>query len=304
MKPNDTDSVTVDNSMVKANILNEYFASVFTKEPNGDFCELEQRDIDEQSQIHIRKLEVKKLLKELKTCKSPGPDGLHPRLLHELANQVYLPLSIIFEALMKSIRIPTQWKIARVSAINKKRNRKLASNYRPVSITSIVCRVLETIIRNFMVEFLVSNNLLSDFQFEFVKGRSTILQLLNVLNDWTNSLENKFDCIYLDYQKAFDSVPQKRLISKLRSYRFNLVIIRWVENYLRDRSQYVKINGEQSQWRPVTSGIPQGSVLGLLLFLIYINDLPKYVNSTIYMYADDTKIYREIREKHDREILQ
>ena len=84
MNPSDTDSVTVDNSKAKANILNEYFAIVFTKEPNGDFCELEHRDIDEQSQIHIGKLEVKKLLNELKTCKSPGPDGLHPRLLHEL----------------------------------------------------------------------------------------------------------------------------------------------------------------------------------------------------------------------------
>ena len=129
---------------------------------------------------------------------------------------------------------------------------------------------------------------------------------LNVLNDWTNSLENKLttDWIYLDYQKAFDSVPHKRLISKLPSYRFNPVIISWVENYLRDRSQYVEINGEQSQWQPVTSGIPQGSVLGPLLFLIYINDLPKHVNSTIYMYADDTKIYRKIRDKHDQEILQ
>ena len=126
---------------------------------------------------------------------------MHPRLLHELANQVYLPLSKIFEASLKSNKIPEQWKIARVSAIHKKGNRKLASNYRPVSITSIVCRVLETIIRNSVVEFMVSNNLLSDYQFGFVKGRSTTLQLLNVLNDWTNSLENKFttDCIYLDY---------------------------------------------------------------------------------------------------------
>ena len=124
------------------------------KNPTCDFCELEQRVIDEQSQIHIRKLEVKKLLNELNTCKSPGPDCLHSRLLHELAIEIYLPLSIIFEASMKSIKIPKQWKIARVSAIHKKGNRKLASNYRPVSITRIVCRVLETIIRNFMVGFL------------------------------------------------------------------------------------------------------------------------------------------------------
>ena len=111
MNPRDTNSITVDNSKVKANILNEYFASVFTTEPNGAFCELEQRDIDEQSQIHIRKLEVKKLLNELKTCKSPGPDGLHPRLLHELANQVYLPLSKIFEASLKSNKIPKHGKL-------------------------------------------------------------------------------------------------------------------------------------------------------------------------------------------------
>ena len=118
--------------------------------------------------------------------------------------------------------------------------------------------------------------------------------------------ENKFstDCIYLDYQKAFDSVPHRRLISKLRSYKINECLVNWVEDYLQNRSQFVEINGEKSQWLPVTSGIPQGSVLGPLLFLIYINDLPENVNSTVYMYADDTKIYREIQSDDDHEVLQ
>ena len=116
----------------------------------------------------------------------------------------------------------------------------------------------------------MSNDLLSAYQFGFLKGRSTTLQLLKVLNDWTED-----ECL-----------------------------VRWVKNYLQDQSQFVEINGEKSQWIPVKSGIPQGSVLGPLLFLIYINDLRDNVNSTAYMYADDTKIYREIKSEYDHGILQ
>ena len=306
VNPKDTASNLIDNSKEKANILNTYFASVFTKEPDGDFISLEEKQNLRQIPLEFSIDEVRKLLQKLKTGKSPGPDGFHPRFINELADELCLPLYLIFKSSVSCAKIPKQWKFARVSAIYKKGNRKVASNYRPVSITSIICRMLETIIRDNVVKFLMSNDLLSAYQFGFLKGRSTTLQLLKVLNDWTESMESKFstDCIYLDYQKAFDSVPHRRLISKLRSYKINECLVRWVENYLQDRSQFVEINGEKSQWIPVTSVIPQGSVLGPLLFLIYINDLPENVNSTVYMYADDTKIYSEIKSEYDHGILQ
>ena len=124
---------------------------------------------------------------------------------------------MIFRESILTSTITKQWKIARVSAIHKKGNKKLASNYRPVRITSIVCRTLKIYLRDSMAYFLMENFLLSNYQFGFIKGRSSTLKLLNVLNDWTQSVENKkfIDCIYMDCQKVFDKVPHCRLISKL-----------------------------------------------------------------------------------------
>ena len=254
--------------------------------------------------ISVQTLES--LLKKMDANKSPSPDGYHPYFIKEIAEYISKPLCIIFRNSILYGKIPTQWKEARVSAIYKKGNKKLASNYRPVSITSILCRIMETIIRNQIVEYMQYENLFSIFQFGFIKGRSTSLQLLNIMNDWTSSMENcNFnDCIYLDYQKAFDTVPHNRLFSKLHAYNINEKIINWIKYYLSERKQFVEINGQKSEWQNVTSGIPQGSVLGPLLFLIYINDLPDDINSTIYMYADDTKLYREIKSPDDHLILQ
>ena len=154
-----------------------------------------------------------------------------------------LYLIYVFKSSVSCAKIRKQWKFARVSAIFKKGNHKLASNYWPVSITSIICRILETIMKNSTVKKLMSNDLLSVNQFGFLKGRSTTLQLLTVLNDRTESIENKFstDCIFGLLKSFWFCTSQ---ISKLRSYKITECLVRWVENYQKDRSQFVEINGE------------------------------------------------------------
>ena len=215
--PNDESSRLTNNDSHKANLLNEYFASVFTNEPHGNIPILETRTEKEMEYNIISDDEIALLLKNMDGNKSPSPDGYHPCFIKELADFIIEPIGIIFRNSMESGTIPSQWKEARVSAIYKKGNKKLAGNYRPVSITSVLCRILEKLIRNQIVEYMQSENLLSDLQFGFIKGRSTSLQLLNIMNDWTCAIENSnsSDCIYLDYQKAFDTVPHNPVKNNL-----------------------------------------------------------------------------------------
>jgi len=165
---------------------------------------------------------------------------------------------------------------------------------------------MEKLIRKRIVDHMNSNDLFSDKQFGFIGARSTNLQLLRVMDHWTSILDQggEIDTIYTDFMKAFDKVPHKRLIYKLEKYGISKQTCKWVQNFLTNRKQRVQVYGSYSQWHDVTSGIPQGSVLGPILFVVFINDLPKCVNSSVFMFADDTKIYREISTKNDQLILQ
>ena len=202
--------------------------------------------------------------------------------------------------------LPKEWKQGKISAIYKKWSRKVAGNYRPVSLTSIVCKCLEICVRNHIVSHMKKNNLFSPQQFGFIRGRSTVLQLLNVMNLWTSALDRDetIDTIYLDFLKAFDTVPHRRLLGKIKSFGITGHTPRWVQAFLTDRIQQVHVNGAHSEWANVTSGIPQGSVLGPILFVLYINDLPSTINSNVYMFADDTKIFNNIKSPEDRVVLQ
>ena len=150
------------------------------------------------------------------------------------------------------------------------------------------------------------NNFFTRKEYGFISGRSTAFQLLEVLDKWTEALDLGYsiDCVYMDYQKAYDAVPHKRLHNKLTSYGIHEQLIAWIDNFLSNRVQQVGVNGERSEWHNVTSGIPQGSVLVPLLFVIFINDLPETVNSDAYLFADDTKIFKIIKSSDDSTILQ
>ena len=293
----------------KANAFCDYFSSVFTEEDDNSFENLSYKDnLNEMTDICFNVDDIKIKLKNLNVNKSQGPDNIHPKILKEANEVLALPLHILFETSFRLKQLPQDWKSANISAIFKKGSKLDVGNYRPVSLTCICCKIMESIIRDNIFTFFIDNKLFSPRQFGFMKGRSTVLQLLKVLDEWTELLESggQVDVIYTDFEKAFDKVPHKRLISKLRSYKINDKIVNWIESFLKSRKQRVKINGKLSDWQAVLSGIPQGSILGPLLFIIYINDLVQVCNqgSKLYLYADDSKVFKHINNILDEQILQ
>ena len=175
-----------------------------------------------------------------------------------------------------------------------------------MSLTSVACKMMEKLVRNEVMVHMTRNNLLSSLQHGFVHGRSCTTQLLEVLDKWTEAIEqgDSVDAIYLDFAKAFDTVPHQRLLVKLAGYGMGGKVLQWIAAFLEGRHQRVLVNGSNSSWSPVTSGIPQGSVLGPMLFVCYINDMPDVVASPIHMFADVTKIFRQMTAQSDQVTLQ
>ena len=238
---------------------------------------------------------VEKVLKGLNRGKSMGPDEIN-RLFFKTMSKVFsVPLAIIFQESVGSGTISKLWKDARVTPLFKKGQKSDPGNYRPVSLTSVVCKCLETIIRAQILEHLVRNKHISVSQFGFRSGRSCILQLIDVMEDWSQYIEDdeSWDTIYLDFSKAFDSVAHKRLLHKISAFGILGSVLSWIQDFLTGRRQYISVKGGSSSWKDVLSGVPQGSVLGPILFILYINDLPEVVNSIVKIFADDTKIYNK-----------
>ena len=244
---------------------------------------------------------VRNEIRGLNINTSCGPDEIHPRLLQELVDIISEPIVFLMNKSMETGVIPLDWKKAYVSPIYKKGARNRAENYRPISLTCILCKLMESFIKDVVMKHLKSKNLLSCKKYGFISGRSTTTQLLSYLDKCIKTIVTGgvVDTIYFDFAKAFDTVPHRRLLGKLTCYGISGNIINWIKAFLLGRSQVVRVNGEKSEETAVLSGIPQGSVLGPLLFVVYINDLPESVKSNIFLFADDTKILKQITSKED-----
>ncbi len=279
----------------KAELLNTYFASVFTTD-NGVLPIIPRLDLQSLlEEVFFDADSICETIKTFNNSRSRGPDMYPPFFLKKIAKNISRPLCTIFAVSLSSQTVPVDWKLANVTAIYKgKGSRHDPKSYRPISLTSVVCKIMEKIIRKAMFKHLDLNNLISSSQHGFRSAFSTTTQLLDFL-EWVTKrfdVNDAIDVIYLDIAKAFDSVSHPKLIARLSQYGIRGSLLGWLTNFLSGRRQRVGIDGTFSQWESVTSGVPQGTVLGPILFLIYINELAEIANpSNVKLYADDAKIY-------------
>ena len=301
----------IDNNLVQNDLeiveeLNSFFVSVFTAEKPDNLPNIPVNNIEHLTDIFIAPDVILKKLSTLKDYKAPGPDNIYPKLLKECAQQLCVPLSIIFRKSIDEGIVFRQWKLANITPLFKKGAKNLVQNYRPISLTSVPCKILESLIKEQLVEHLEKFNIIKNTQHGFRKGKSCLTNLLEYLEYITDQIDqgNPVDSILLDFSKAFDKVPHTRLLLKLKSVGISGKILLWIEQWLTGRKQSVVLNNVISKWRPVLSGVPQGSVLGPILFLIYINDIDDCVSSKISKFADDTKLFHKVSDLEDNDRLQ
>ena len=230
-------------------------------------------------------------ISSLNPSKAPGIDDINPVILKICADPFLLQFTHLLNSCFDSCSWPNDWKIHKITPIHKGKSRSDVANYRPIFLLCIMSKVLESIVFSKIIDFIYPR--LSKLQFGFLKGRSCLTQLLTCFSKVFDSIDGNTPCdvIYLDSRKAFDSIPHPELLYKLLLFGITGPLWFWFRSYLNDRSHLEHIEGSSSDLLPVRSGVPQGSVLGPLLFLVYINDLPSVITScSTYLFADDSKL--------------
>lgn len=288
---------TVIDDKQRANMLNKYFSSVCTVDDGKKpvFASSVANDAP-LSDITFTSAKVACILRKLKASKSAGPDGYPSILFKQLAHVLAVPLSLIYNSFLSVCRMPQAWAHAIVTPVFKSGNAAECNNYRPISLTCIACKIMERIVASEMLRYLRVNNKITKEQHGFLARRSTSTNLLETLNDWTLAIKDKRAVVvaYIDYSKAFDCVSHQKLTIKLSAYGISGNLLKWIEYFLSNRTQQTKVGSQLSDIVSLTSGVVQGSVLGPLLFLLYINDVTRvlaYDGCFCKLYADDMKLY-------------
>ena len=289
--------IHVPDSFSKAEIFNSFFLEQSKVDSSSaSLPEITDPPVSTLDSISIMETEVLDILLSLDTSKASGPDGISAKLLKEAAPAICPSLTKLFNLSLANKQFPLAWKQANVSPLYKKGPENLCNNYRPVSLLSCTGKVFEKIVFKNVFNFFRDNTVISAHQSGFIPGDSTINQLLLLYHELCLAVDQQKEVriIFLDISKAFDKVWHPGLLHKLRKAGIAGDLLAWFSDYLHNRSQRVVINGQSSSWGKICAGVPQGSVLGPLMFLIYINDIVNIVRSNIKMFADDTSLYLTI----------
>ena len=293
----------------KAELLQAQFKSVFTTD---DGMHPSRHSIvpptTTLTSVTFSPASVLKALKTIKCKSASGPDCMSPCLLFNLKYTLCNNLSFLFTELFNEGVLPPVWLTSIITPVFKKGLVSDPANYRPISLTCIACRVMEKIVKDTVMSYLYDHKLINKAQHGFMAKHSTVTQLLECTNDWSLSMSNRrlVDCVYIDFKRAFDVVCHSKLITKLQAYGIGGKLLTWISAFLSNRTQRVSVLGKLSTACNVTSGVPQGSVLGPLLFLIFINDVCEVTSGAVFvkLFADDLKFYSEVATNNSSVDLQ